>query len=765
MSVANARTLRDVELSKVLDRVAAMAGSTLGADVIRALEPSPDITLVTEELATVEEMLSAVRDGFSPGGLHDLRPLLAEAHDRGSIAPDALLSVAETLEAAVRVRDAFAEDTPRLLTIVEGLSDQEQLVTAIRRAIDDRGSIREDASPKLRQLHQQRRQLTDGIQSALRSFIDAHRDWLQEPVVTHRGGRLVVPLKAGLASQAQVVIHDSSASGQTLFVEPSAVVQLNNRLREVADAIWREELRILAELTGNLLTEEPRVQNDLDQLAKVDALFAKAKYALHARAEFPKLTRDGRVELHEARHPLLGDRAVPISISFGGERRLALITGPNTGGKTVSLKTVGLLTLMAQCGIPVPASPRSCLTVFGKVRSDIGEEQSIEQDLSTFSSHMTNIISLLGDTDEDTLVLLDELGAGTDPQEGAALGLAILERLLEVNCPAAVATHLTPLKHFAISHPGIVSCSMEFDLETLSPTYRVLDGVPGRSCALIIARRLGLPEALVERAQARLSTGEIQADGIIEELQRERSAARRIRADLETQRDRHARLRAEYERRLASLKERKTEALGGDLARLEGHIAATRRELGELIGQARAEQDTETRRQALRNLERIAEALPELPEEKPHQRHTAREGDTVKIRSTGALGVVRRADGRRVEVEVKGRRVELPREAVEPSDRPLPKSSAPPRYAGRADAPLELSVRGMTVAEATMAVEEWLDRLLLSGIRFGRLVHGKGTGALRQGLHQYLHRAPHVRRFYHAPPAEGGEGVTIIELP
>ncbi len=764
MTVANPRTLRDVELSKVLERVASMAGSSLGAEAVQALTPSADFAWVTEELATVEEMLSAVRDGFSPGGLHNLRPLLEEAHNRGSIAPEALLSVTETLEAAVRVRDAFAQDTPRLLSLVEDLSDQEQLVTAIRRAIDDRGNIREDATPKLRQLHHQRRQLTDGIQTSLRSFIDRHRDWLQEPVVTHRGGRLVVPLKAGLASQAQVVIHDSSASGQTLFVEPSAVVQLNNRLREVGDAIWREERRILAELTGKLLVEEPRIRGDLLCLGRVDGLFARAKYAIHTRAEIPKLSRDGRVELHEARHPLLGDRAVPISISFGGERRMALITGPNTGGKTVSLKTVGLLTLMAQCGIPVPASPRTCLTVFGKVRSDIGEEQSIEQDLSTFSSHMTNIIALLGDTDEDTLVLLDELGAGTDPQEGAALGLAILERLLEINCPAAVATHLTPLKHFAISHPEIVSCSMEFDLESLSPTYRVLDGVPGRSCALIIARRLGLPEELVERAQARLSTGEIQADGIIEELQRERSAARRTRADLESQRDRHAKLRGEYERRLASLKERKTEALGGELARLEGHIAATRQELGELIAQARAEQDTEARRQALHSLEKIAEALPELPEERAPRHHAAREGDTVRIRSTGALGVVRRADDRRVEVEVKGRRVELPREAVEPAEGPLPQSSAPPRYAGRADAPLELSVRGMTVAEATMAVEEWLDRLLLSGIRFGRLVHGKGTGALRQGLHQYLHRAPHVRRFFHAPPAEGGEGVTIIEL-
>ncbi len=765
MSVANPRTLRDLELTKVLDRIAQLAGSSLGTEAIRALRPSPDREEVVKELATVNEMCSAVEDGFSPGGLQDLRPMLEDAHERGSLDPAVLLSVAETLEAAVRARDALSgEDTPRLAALGKRLSDQEDLVTSIRRAVDERGAIREDASPKLLKLHRQRRELAGDLQRVLRSFMDSHRSWLQEPVITRRGGRMVVPLKSGAAGHGQVVVHDSSASGQTLFAEPASAVQLNNRLREIGDDIWREEQRILSELAGKLLSQEHEIRKDMEIIARVDSLYARAKYAHSVRAEVPNLVDDGQLDLREARHPLLGERAVPISISFGGKRRVALLTGPNTGGKTVSLKTIGLLTLMAQCGVPVPASSLSTLTVFPRVRSDIGEEQSIEQNLSTFSSHMSNIIELLGETDESTLVLLDELGAGTDPHEGAALGLAILEQLLERGCPAAVATHLTPLKHFAISHPGIVSCSMEFDLQSLSPTYRVLEGVPGRSCALIIAERLGLPDELVDRAKARLSTAEIRADSIIEELERERSVARLARADLESQRDRLAKLRAEYERRLAQVKERKSEALGRELAALEKKIAETRKELGELIAEARSRQSEERRRTALKRLHELAEELPDQPATKPTPRRPVREGETVRIRSTGALGVVRQIEGQRVEVEVKGRRVEMSHNAVEPAEAPPLSGASRPVYSRGGDAPMELSVRGMTVAEAQKAVEEWLDRLLVAGVYSGRLVHGKGTGALRQGLHQYLRRAPHVRRFYYAPPPEGGEGVTIIEL-
>ncbi len=763
MSVATPRTLRDLELAKVLATVAELAACSLGAAEVRALQPLPERTAALSELELVQEMISVVRDGFTPGGIGNLEPLLEKARDRGHLAPEEFLEIVGVLEAGERMRKALTTPhTPRLASLVGRLSDQASFVTAVHKFIDDRGALREDATPKLRELNQSKRRLAESITRSLRSFLDSHRELAQETVVTQRGGRYVVPLRSGAPGLSSVVVHDSSSSGQTVFAEPASVVPMNNRLREVEDGIWREHQRILAELTSALLAQEGRLRKDLATFARVDGLFARARYALLHRAEIPKLVEDGTIEIVEARHPLLGERAVPVSLRLI-EHRLAVITGPNTGGKTVCLKTIGLLTLMAQCGIPVPASPRTMLTVFPRVRSDIGEEQSIEQNLSTFSSHMSNIVSILNEVDDRTLVLLDELGAGTDPQEGAALGLSTLERLLEVGCTAAVATHLTPVKHFAISHPGILSCSMEFDLETLSPTYRVLEGVPGRSCALIIAERLGLPRELVARARSRLTSGEIRADEVIAELGRERAAARRIRADLELERDHLRRLRTDYERRLSNLREKKGASLGTELERLEREITEARNELGTLIAQARQAESAEARRAALRRLEDVAERIPSQPERHLRPIRVA-VGQVVRIRPTGAVGTVRHLQDQTVEVEVKGRRVELPRAAVEPIEEPPPPRKAHPQISARSEVSMELSVRGMTVAEARMAVEAWLDKLLLAGVQTGRLVHGKGTGALRQGLHAYLARAPFVRRFYHAPPAEGGDGVTIVEL-
>lgn len=763
MSVLNPRTRRDIELDQVLGIVAGYAASELGKKAILSLAPTSDRAWIEREFQLLEEMLEAVRGGFSPSAISDLRPILDQAKAHGDLSGEQLLTVAETLEAAGELQLALSGPrTPRLSALVGKLSDQGRLAAAIRRAIDDRGEIRDDATPKLRALTRRRRALAEEITAALRRFIDRHRELVQEPVVTQRGGRLVVPLKSGAQGTLRVVVHESSASGQTLFCEPTSLVHANNRLRELADDIWREKLRILAELLELLLSAERRLRADMEILAEIDSLYARARFALAWRATIPQLAPEERVELVEARHPLLADRAVPITIHFGGDRKLVVITGPNTGGKTVTLKTIGLFCALTQCGVPVPASSRTTLGVFERIRSDIGEEQSIEQNLSTFSSHMTNIVEILSEADERTLVLLDELGAGTDPQEGAALGLAILEYLLERGCTAAVATHLTPLKHFAIKHPEVLSCSMEFDLDTLSPTYRVLEGVPGRSCALIIAERLGLPKELVEWARGSFSLGEIRAEEIIEELQRERAAARRLRANLDAEREVVRRLKADYQRRLAALKEKKAEAISRELARLEEELRAARKELAELIAQARAKEETEPRRMALRRVEELARRLPGPPHEaRPAPR--LKEGDTVRIRATGAVGRVLRVEGERVEVEVKGRRVELPPQALEPAPAP-PTAPLRPDLPVHTSVPLELSVRGLTVEEARRKVDEWLDRLLLSGVHTGRIIHGKGTGTLRRALHEHLSTLPYVRRFYLAPPAEGGEGVTIVEL-
>jgi len=761
--VVNARTGRDLELAKVLDGVAGFAACSLGSEAVHALIPRADRGALEREYSLVAEMDKALQDGFSIGGIHDLSPLLAEARERGTLASDQFIAVAATLTAAAEVRQTLGSSRlPGLTSLGDRLSDQTDLLRAIWRAVDERGEIRDDATPKLAELNRELRALTDRITDFLRRYLDRNRELVQDPVITQRGGRFVVPLKSS-ARGASVVVHETSASGQTLFAEPAPVVELNNRLRQTDEGIRRERIRILAELTAKFLAAEGHVRRDLAVLSQLDGLYARARYGQAVRGALPSLVEDGRVELVDARHPLLGERAVPVTVAFGGAKRVAVITGPNTGGKTVLLKTIGLLTAMAQCGIPIPASSRTVLSVFPMVRSDIGEEQSIEQSLSTFSSHMTNIVEILREADERTLVLLDELGAGTDPQEGAALGLAILERILEIGATAAVATHLTPLKHFSVTHPEVLSCSMEFDLETLSPTYRVQEGVPGRSCALEIAQRLGLPQELIERARGSFTTGEIRAEEIIEDLERERGAARRLRANLELEREVVARLRLDYEKRLLALKEKKAEALGQELLRVEGEIRAARRELSDLIAQARAAETVHERRSALHRVDEIAAAVPAapVPAGRPPR---LEEGMVVRVRSSGTLGKVLRLDEDRAEVEVRGRRVELPLDALEAAAPPPPARAATLPMGSVGQVSLELSVRGLTVAEAEREVTAWLDRLLRAGITTGRLVHGKGTGALREALHTYLRRAPYVKGFRLAPPAEGGDGVTIIEL-
>ncbi len=764
MEVLNERSARDLELEKVLEIVASYSASSLGREAVKKLRPCADPAWIRREFSLLAEMEEAVRAGFSPGAIHDLRPLMAEAREHGILPPLAFSQISETLAAAADIAQALGDPRhPGLASLAHRLSDQTPLLTRIWRVFDERGEIREDATPKLRALFAERRNLVQEIQDTLRRFLERHREHVQDPVITRRSGRYVVPLKTG-ARALGVVVHEASGSGQTIFAEPAEVVPLNNRLREVEDEIDREKHRVLLELTGLFLSSAAEIEEDLRILGQIDGLYARARFAQAWNAVAPKLLEEPRVELWEARHPLLGARAVPISLSFGGEKPVVVITGPNTGGKTVTLKTLGLFCALFQCAIPLPAGGRTALPIFEKIRTDIGEEQSIEQSLSTFSSHMRNIIGILGEADERTLVILDELGAGTDPQEGAALALAILEHLLELGCLAAVATHLTPVKLFAVAHPRILSCSMEFDLETLSPTFRVLQGVPGQSCALVVAERLGLPKELVERAKAKLTAEEIKAEEIIEELARERAAARRLRANLEVEREALRKLRAEYERRLAALREKKAAALDRELRRLEEEIRSARKELAELIASARAAESAAARREILKKVEDLAEKLPEIPAPPPSRpKAPLKVGDPVRVLSSGAIGVILAMDGEEAEVEVRGRRITLPLSALAPAEA-TPAPPAKPFVSLPQHVDLEISVRGLTVQEAVREVDLWLDRLLRAGFTSGRIIHGRGTGALRTGIHEHLRTLPFVKSFYLAPPEEGGDGVTIVEL-
>ncbi|MFQ6117048.1 MAG: endonuclease MutS2, partial [Candidatus Bipolaricaulia bacterium] len=525
MPVANGRTLRDLEYKKVKDILKRFASSPLGRGWVDKLTPSDNPAVIAVRQERLAELRRLVEEGrFEPGPLHDLRPVLARAKESTSLPPEDFLPVLETVRSARLLKERLLslEGFPRLREIAQGIGVLRELEELISRTIDEQGRVKDGASPRLRALTERRRTVERQIKKTLQRILQSpeYGSMVQDTVIARRGSRLVIPIKASSRYALDWVVQDSSDSGQTLYVEPPSVVEENNELRELEGEIREERLKILKELTALLLAEERRLRKTLRALEMLDGLYAAACYAKEMRCTAPKLNTNGHISLLQARHPLLAQESVvPIDLELGVGNHGVLITGPNTGGKTVTLKMVGLLTLMAQSGLQVPASPDSELAIFKRVRSDIGSEESIEQSLSTFSSHMRNIIGILREADGETLVLLDELGAGTDPQEGAALGIAILRHLLRTGARMAVTTHFSALKRFAYRDPRLKTCSVEFDVETLSPTYHILEGV-GASNALIVAERLGLDKEIVAEARRAIPEGEVQAEEIIRDLQR-----------------------------------------------------------------------------------------------------------------------------------------------------------------------------------------------------------------------------------------------------
>lgn len=779
MGIATGKALRDLEFSKLKEIVSSYCSSPLGREAIDSLVPVCDREGIERAAAEVEEAISFLEGGrrFSLGGAGDLAVLLERAKGGGSLSGEDFLAVLQTMEAVRRIRGLFpAEVFPSLSGYAGRLTGGGKgLEERIRSVIDERGRVRDDASKLLSQLIKKKRVIEGRLEAKLRALIDRSPELISEPVITRRGGRLVVPIRSGALGAMDFIVHDRSSTGQTLYAEPSALVAENNILAGLEGEIRDEVRRILRELTGLFIASEAALLRDRAILAHLDSLFARAAYGAAYRCSFPRIGE--RILLYDARHPLLPqERVVPISITLGRRARMMVITGPNTGGKTVTLKTIGLLATMVQSGIPIPASPDSELPVFSRIRTDIGDEQSIQQNLSTFSAHMKNIVSILAEADSDSLVLLDELGAGTDPQEGAALGVAIIEALLEEGGFVLVSTHLTPLKYLAFRHPRIKTASMGFDPETLSPTFSLIEGLPGKSNAFVIARRLGLPDELIERAKGFLSTGEVRAEDVIEELHREREALSSHRQVARREEEEARRLREEYERRLASFEEEREEALSEGLRRLEGFLRDGQKRIESILAEANAKPDRDRLRRdlhAIYDLRRQAEELskekagPDRPSLKPEN---LVEGEAVHVRSVGA-------DGRIVHLDPKGRvTVDLDgiRLVTGPNDLSSPRGGArtsaakgvrrPRRLPRPGRVPLQLNVRGMTVSEALREVESYLDRLIRADIRSASILHGKGTGALRDAIRAYLSSCSFIRSYESPPPNLGGEGVTVFEI-
>ncbi len=783
-AVAIDKTLRDLEFDRVKSIVREHASCSLGEEAVDALIPIDDRDAIVSAMAEVDEAIGFLNEHgrFSLGAVRDLAPLVARAKESAYLDGEEFAVVLATIEGTLQVQETLSnlDEQPRLSELAKRLSAGGQAIRKnIHRAIDERGGVRDDATPVLGQLTRKRRTIEGRIEAKLQSFIDRNPELISEPVISRRRGRMVVSIRSGAVGAMEFIVHDRSATGQTLYVEPPGFVSENNVVSQLDNDIREEIRRILRALTMEFLESEAAFLRDRAVLAHLDSVLARAGYAVHSHCAFPELGT--AISLRNARHPLIDEHmVVPVTLTLGEGTRMMVLTGPNTGGKTVTLKTIGLLALMTQAAIPIPASPDSVLPILSSIRTDIGDEQSISQNLSTFSAHMTNIVSLIEDADADSLILLDELGAGTDPQEGAALGLAVIEALLESNALVGISTHLTPLKYFAIRHPEVKTASMEFDVATLSPTYRVVEGIPGRSNAFIIAQRLGFPEERIDRARSFLSQGEIRADDILDELERERQLMHKHRQAAGRDMAEARKLRRQYEEQLADFESDKESHLSERFKELDRFLRESQQRMEALLSHAEGGATSDDMRKQVREISSLRAESAAQAEQAARIRHSdsidperIEPGMRVHVRSLATDGrIVQWTDAGKVTVDMDGIRVQTdPSDLVasrgEAKDKPAAAEKRPsirPKRLSSRQVPLELNVRGMTVNEALRAVEEYLDQLLLADIRKARILHGKGTGALRDAVQSYLSSCRFVSSYGFAAPNLGGDGVTEFEL-
>lgn len=795
----HAKHLSTLEFPKVLARLATYASFSAGEEEARSLTPATDLREIRWRMETTSEaraLLNAKPD-TTLGGARDVRPLVEAAHRGAVLSPSDLLDVRDTLVAARslhRTLSRLEDQFPRMADIAGRIQLCPQIITEINRCLDERGNVRDDASPELARIRREERIAHDRIQDKLHRIISSPRNatFLQEPIITQREERYVIPLKADFKGRIKGVVHDVSASGATVFLEPLSVVELNNAWRELQLHEQQEVQRILSQLSDLTAEHAAEIKQTVGALAELDLAFAKAKYADAIDATAPELvpnkqtdrqTRsNSTIRLINARHPLLDpETVVPISVVLDDETHVLIITGPNTGGKTVSLKTMGLLTLMAQAGLHLPVQAGSALSPFEAVYADIGDEQSIEQSLSTFSSHLTNMLSFLDQADEHSLVLLDELGAGTDPAEGAALARSLLDHFRLRGATAFVATHYPELKTYAQLTPGVRNACVEFDPETLSPTYKLSIGLPGRSNAFAIAQRLGLPHDIVQAARQLVSPDDLRTEDMLTDIHKLRIQAAQARDEAHKAQAKVTKLTRELRERLESIEQERQQVLE------QAHEQATE-ELEAVQAEARA---LRRRLQAaavpLEAVSAVEEAVTSLTEELEDELESGaltpdsleplalsqslqrpiRPGDTVWVQPLNAKGQVLETNGQEAEVQVGQARVRVSLTALELRASPPPEaeSQEPAVRSGAAPSPgVRLDLRGCTVDEALQQLDNHLDAALRAELPWIHIIHGKGTGALRRAVRDFLADHPVVSTYESGGDKEGGAGVTVAKL-
>lgn len=789
----NEKALKTLEYDKIIEMLEGCATSTLGKDFCRNLRPLSDLTQIEVMQQETADALARIykKGSLSFGGVKDIRGSLKRLEIGSTLGTGELLALCALLENTNRAKaygrgENEEEGTDSLEGMFEVLEPLTLLSGEIRRCILSEEEISDDASPGLRQVRRNMKNINDKIHSQLTSYISGGaRTYLQDSVITMRNGRYCIPVKAEYKGQVPGMIHDQSSTGSTVFVEPMAVVKLNNDMREMEAKEQAEIEIILSNLSQQAAENLELIQDNLKILSQLDFIFARALLAKAQNATEPRFNREGIIDIKKGRHPLIDKhKVVPIDVRLGDGFDLLVVTGPNTGGKTVSLKTVGLLTLMGQSGLHIPAFDNSRLAVFRQVYADIGDEQSIEQSLSTYSSHMTNVVNFIEKADRDSLVLFDELGAGTDPTEGAALAIAILSHLHSQGIRTMATTHYSELKVYALSTQGVENASCEFDVETLRPTYRLLIGIPGKSNAFAVSSKLGLPDYIIEKAKEQISQEDESFEDVLTSLEQSRKTIEAEQEEITRYKEEIQGLKARLEEKQDKLDQRKERIL--QEANEEAHRilreakdyadqtmklfnksnqeSLTVKELEEKRAQLRKKMDDTGKKMALKTPKQKKSTL------------TAKDvslGDAVKVLSLNVKGTISSKPDAKgmVFVQMGILRSKVALSDLQLIDEPVITGPSLQRTgAGKirmnksASISPEINLLGKTVDEAVAELDKYLDDAYLSHLASVRVVHGKGTGALRKGVHNYLRRQKHVKDFHLAEFGEGDAGVTIVEF-
>ena len=791
----NQKVLKTLEYHKIIEKLTEYAASEPGKRLCRELEPSSDFEEIVQAQAETADAVARVRQkgSVSFAGISDIGSSLKRLEIGSSLSIHELLAVSSLLTCAARAKNYGRRQESELPddSLDEMFRSLEPLTNVnneITRCIISEEEVADDASPGLRHVRRQMKITGDRVHTQLNAILNSSRTMLQDPVITMRDGRYCLPVKAEYKSSFQGMVHDQSATGSTLFIEPMAIIKLNNELRELEIREQKEIEMVLAALSMELVPYVETILINLKLLTKLDFIFARAALARHYNCSMPKFNKNGYIHIKDGRHPLLDPKkVVPINVYLGKDFDLLIVTGPNTGGKTVSLKTVGLFTLMGQSGLQIPAFDGSELAVFDEVFADIGDEQSIEQSLSTFSAHMTNIVKILEKADSHSLCLFDELGAGTDPTEGAALAIAVLSFLHNMKCRTMATTHYSELKVYALTTPGVENACCEFDVETLRPTYRLLIGIPGKSNAFAISQKLGLPDFIIQDAKSRLEEGDEAFEDLLASLEESRVTIEKEREEIASYKSEISRLKSRLEQKEERFDERKDKLIRNAneeaqriLREAKETADQTIRQINKLAQSSGVGKELEAERTKLREkLDKVDKNLSLKNEKGPKKTISPKKlkiGDGVKVLTMNLNGTVSSLPNAKGDLYVQ---MGILRSLVNIKDLELlnePAISGPGmdlmkknntgsgkiKMSKSFSVSPEVNLIGMTVDEAIPVLDKYLDDAYLAHLPKVRVVHGRGTGALKAGVHKHLKKLKYVKEFRLGDFGEGDTGVTIV---